>query len=282
MIGAFATRLAGSSDLYQHAGRAPYNSINFITSHDGFTLNDLVTYRRKHNELNGEGNRDGENQNYSDNYGVEGPTRKAAIRALRSRQIRNMMATLLLSQGVPMTLFGDECRRTQRGNNNAYCQDNALSWFDWKGVQRHADLVRFYRALVAFRRRHSTVRRRHFLTGKTLDDRGVPDVAWFAPDGSPVDWNQPANALIAFFAAPPPEEAPSEHTCDCLILANATGDAVTFRIPESLAALPWRRFVDTQAEPPGDIYPEHDGPPPAESIELIHHSLKVYVASTRK
>ncbi len=147
MIGPLATRLAGSSDLYQASGRRPYHSINFITSHDGFTLNDLVSYNWKHNEANGEGNRDGDNNNYSCNYGHEGPTSRRSIEALRVRQIKNMMATNLLSQGVPMIVFGDECRRTQQGNNNAYCQDNAISWFDWKLVPRNEALLRFVQGL---------------------------------------------------------------------------------------------------------------------------------------
>ncbi|MFM8893531.1 MAG: glycogen debranching protein GlgX, partial [Planctomycetia bacterium] len=146
--GHLATRLAGSSDLYGDDGRHPYHSINFVTSHDGYTLNDLVSFRDKHNEANGEGNRDGDNNSFSDNYGIEGPTRRADVEAVRLRQIRNMLATLLLSQGVPMLLAGDECRRTQQGNNNAYCQDNAVSWFDWSLVTEHADLVRFVGELV--------------------------------------------------------------------------------------------------------------------------------------
>ena len=142
-IGPLATRLAGSADLYQPGGRHPYHSINFITSHDGFSLNDLVSYIRKHNEDNGEGNRDGDDNNLSDNYGVEGPTRRKSVETVRLRQIKNFLATLLLSQGVPMLLAGDECRRTQGGNNNAYCQDNPTSWFNWRLVEKNAELVRF-------------------------------------------------------------------------------------------------------------------------------------------
>ena len=154
-----ATRLAGSSDLYEHAGRPPFCSINFVTSHDGFTINDLVSYKDKHNLANGEDNRDGDNHNISDNYGVEGPTRKKGVNTIRSRQIRNMFATLLLSQGVPMIVSGDEVRRTAKGNNNAYCQDNDLSWFDWKLVDKHADMLRFVRGLIHFRLNQPTVRR---------------------------------------------------------------------------------------------------------------------------
>ena len=152
MIGPLATRLAGSSDLYQASGRRPYHSINFLTSHDGFTLNDLVSYNHKHNDANGEENADGDNNNFSYNYGVEGPTTRRSVELVRQRQIKNMLATLLLSQGVPMLSFGDECRRTQQGNNNAYCQDNAISWFDWRLVEKQERLLRFYKALVDFRR----------------------------------------------------------------------------------------------------------------------------------
>ena len=165
MAGDMATRLSGSSDLYEKGNRRPYHSINFVTSHDGFPLNDLVSYRDKHNESNGEGNRDGDNNNHSENYGVEGPTRQSSIQSIRLRQIKNMMATMLLSQGVPMILAGDECRRTQRGNNNAYCQDNQISWFDWRLVKKNKNLVRFVQAMIAFRRQQPTVRRKSFLKG---------------------------------------------------------------------------------------------------------------------
>ena len=164
-LGAFATRLAGSSDLYEHAGRPPFCSINFVISHDGFTMNDLVTYKEKHNEANGEGNGDGDNHNLSDNYGVEGPTRKKSINQIRLRQIKNFLSTLMLSQGVPMLVSGDEVRRTQKGNNNAYCQDNETSWFDWRLVEKNEKLLRFVKTLIHFRRHQPTVRRRQFLTG---------------------------------------------------------------------------------------------------------------------
>ena len=164
MTGAFATRLCGSSDLYQAKHETPVNSINYVTCHDGFTLNDLVSYARKHNEQNGEDNRDGITENYSENNGIEGPTSNAGIEAMRRRQIKNMMATLLLSRGVPMLLGGDEFRRTQQGNNNAYCQDNAISWYDWRLADRNADLVRFVARLIAFRRAHPVLSAERFYT----------------------------------------------------------------------------------------------------------------------
>ncbi len=278
LVGAFATRLAGSSDLYEHAGRAPYNSINFITAHDGFTLNDLVTYKHKHNEANGEGNRDGDNNNNSDNYGVEGPTRRRLVNVIRQRQIKNMMATLLLSQGVPMVLMGDECRRTQRGNNNAYCQDNEISWFDWRLVRKHADLVRFFRTLVAFRRRCVTVRREHFLTGTPSGPHQLPDAAWFAPEGGSVDWGSPANALTCLFAAPGPDEDPKGQSRDILMMVNATPEDREFVVPDSVRHVPWRLFVDTAAEAPYDIYPKFDGPRITEQMTLVYRSLRVFVS----
>jgi isoamylase len=154
LTGPMATRLSGSSDLYQPSGRRPYHSINFVTSHDGFTLNDMVSYERKHNLDNGEDNRDGDNNNYSANYGVEGPTRRKSITDLRQRQVKNMMASLLLSQGVPMILYGDEVLRTQRGNNNAYRQDNPIAWFDWRLVEKNVEMLRFVEALTACSSKH--------------------------------------------------------------------------------------------------------------------------------
>lgn len=278
LLGDFATRFSGSSDLYQEGGRAPRNGINFITSHDGFTLNDVVTYQEKHNQDNGEENRDGDNQNHSDHHGVEGPTDQPEIVALRSRQIKNLMATTLLSQGVPMVVAGDECRRTQQGNNNAYCQDNEISWFDWKRVEDHADLVRFFRSLVAFRRQQLTVRRTEFLTGETSPSTGMPDVGWFSPQGETVDWNAGSGALTCFLAAPSRQDDCSGVARSILMMANATDQSQCFVTPGQLEILPWQLFLDTAAEAPKDIYPRLDGPALSESLELTHKSLRVYVA----
>ena len=278
--GRLSTRLAGSSDLYEHAGRRPYCSINIITSHDGYTLNDLVTYKGKHNEANGEGNRDGEKNNLSDNYGVEGPTRRKVIRQLRVRQIKNMLATLLLSQGVPMIVAGDECRRTQKGNNNAYCQDNDISWFDWRLVRRNATLVRFVRTLTQFRRAQPTVRRRRFLSGEPRQD-GLPDVAWFNADGLPTrDWSNGEMTLMCLLNAPPEAEDPDGSGRDLLLLFNATGGRENFVIPDLARDRQWRLFIDTAATPPRDIYPNVDGPaPPAKRpVPLNYRSMRCYVA----
>jgi glycogen operon protein len=280
MIGAFATRLAGSSDLYQAGGRRPYHSINFLTSHDGFTLHDLHTYADKHNEANGEGNRDGENQNHSSNYGVEGETDRPAINALRTRQIRNGLATLLLSQGVPMVLAGDECRRTQRGNNNAYCQDNEISWFDWNLVERETDLIRFCRALMAFRRRQPTVRRRDFFSGRVVAPRQLPDVSWFNPLGTAMDWRSHEKSICCLFAAPGLAEDPEGVGRHVLLLFNADHVSKQFVLPAIARAETWRLFLDTAATPPHDIYPAADGPPPPKTgrIKLADRSLRCYVA----
>jgi glycogen operon protein len=282
MIGPFATRLSGSSDLYEAGGRHPYCSINFITSHDGFTLSDLVSYRDKHNEANGEGNRDGENHNFSENYGVEGPTRRRAIEEVRLRQIKNMLTTLMLSQGVPMITAGSECRATQRGNNNAYCQDNELSWFDWRLVQKHEHLVRFCRALFHFRRQQPTVRRKQFLTGKPAREGELPDVSWFSALGTAVDWGGDDLTLICLLKAAEPEEVAEGQPAgrDVLLLVNATTLAREFIMPPLAKTTPWQLFVDTAAPGPRDVFPDGDGPPPPTSgrIMLPARSLLCYVA----
>ncbi len=282
MIGAFATRLSGSSDLYEAGGRHPYSSINFITSHDGFTLSDLVSYRDKHNEANGEGNRDGENHNFSENYGVEGPTRRRSIEEVRLRQIKNMLTTLMLSQGVPMITAGSECRHTQRGNNNAYCQDNELSWLDWKLVKRHEGLVRFCRALIRFRREQPTVRRKQFLTGKPAREGELPDVSWFSALGTAVDWGGDDLTLICLLKATEPEEVAAGQPAgrDVLLLVNATTLAREFIMPPLAKTTPWQLFVDTAAPSPRDVFPDDDGPPPPTSGRLMlpPRSLLCYVA----
>ncbi len=279
-LGAFATRLAGSSDLYERTGRPPHCSINFITSHDGFTLNDLVTYKDKHNEANGEGNRDGDNNNLSDNYGLEGPTRRKTISQLRLRQIKNMLTTLLVSQGVPMIVSGDECRRTQRGNNNAYCQDNNISWFDWRLVKRNASLVRFVQAVTHFRRSQPTVRRRTYLTGQPNGSGGLPDVSWFDTKGKAVDWNGQTLTLTCLLTAPGKEEDPVGVGRDVLLLFNSTPDPVEFVIPDVAKNRTWQTFIDTGCESPHDVYPDVDGPPlpKTQRVKLTYRSLRCFVA----
>ncbi len=279
-LGALATRLAGSSDLYQHAGRAPFCSINFITSHDGFTMNDLVSYKEKHNLANGENSCDGDNHNISDNYGAEGPTRKKAINTIRARQVRNMITTLLLSQGVPMLVSGDEVRRTQKGNNNAYCQDNDTSWFDWKLVDRNPDLLRFVQSIIRFRRDQPTVRRRSFLTGRPVDGRMIPDVSWYGIGGKPLDWGQHELAMVAYIGAPAKVDDLEGLGRDVLMLFNSTGQIRNFQLPEIGRGLTWNLFVDTAGLNGNDVYPELDGPMPPSNriVDMPCHSMKVYVS----
>ena len=175
MMGPFASRICGSADLYQGSGKGPESSLNFVTSHDGFTLNDLVSYKQKHNDENGEYSRDGTDANYSDNCGVEGPSDDPAVEGLRKRLIKNFLLTLFISRGVPMLLGGDEFRRTQHGNNNAYCQDNDVSWFDWSLAEKHKEIHRFTRGMIAFRRAHPVLRKEVFYTDA--------DIKWFGPQG---------------------------------------------------------------------------------------------------
>ena len=291
--GHLATRIAGSSDLYAEHGRQPCHSINFVTSHDGFTLSDLVSYREKHNEANGEGNRDGDNNNFSENYGAEGPSRKPDIEAVRARQIRNMLATLLLSQGVPMLLFGDECRRTQRGNNNAWCQDNEVSWLDWSLVESNADLVRFVRELVRFRLGTPTLRRRTFLTGGTTGAGSLPDVEWFGAGGEPIDWHAADGGIACFFAAPTRERLVAGNNLEAggiagvprhvLIVAHAGSEPASIVLPQpaTVRSLPWRMFVHTGQASPNDIFADGLGPlvDVTKPLELPGRSLACLVAS---
>ncbi|HYW80044.1 MAG TPA: glycogen debranching enzyme, partial [Thermoguttaceae bacterium] len=277
---ALATRLAGSSDLYQPGGRQPYHSINFITSHDGFPLNDLVTYNEKHNELNGEEGRDGDNNNCSYNYGVEGPTRRKSIEKIRLRQLKNMAASLLLSQGVPMILAGDECRRTQRGNNNAYCQDNAISWFNWRLVEKNAELRRFFEVLIAFRKAESTVRQLHFLSGEPVYPGGLPDISWYTATGESADWSGNGGSLTCLLGAQPQPDPlkPSNH--HVLIMMHAGSEPRRFSIPKIARPLAWRLFINTAAESPADAYPQLNGPSATvgKGVELESRSLLCYVA----
>ena len=279
-LGRVATRLSGSSDLYGASGRRPYHSINFITSHDGFTIQDLVSYEEKHNAANGEDNRDGDNCNYSSNYGVEGDTRQPAIRALRARQVKNMLATLFLSQGVPMLLSGDECRRTQQGNNNAYCQDNELSWFDWSLVEKNTDLTRFTRALIEFRKNQPTVRRASFLSGVSAAPDALPDVSWFGAEGGPVDWNGADQSLICLLGATPTRASRRYQARHVLMLFHPGWESRTFTLPPLARRASWRKFIDTAADSPADIFPHLEGPPAPESerVELVDRSLVVFVS----
>ena len=249
-LGEFGYRLTGSSDLYQNDGRKPYASINFITAHDGFTINDLVSYNEKHNEANGEENRDGESHNRSWNLGAEGPTDSAEINAKRARQRKNVLATLLVSQGVPMLLGGDEIARTQQGNNNAYCQDNEISWFDWEHADR--DLLAFAQRAIAFRKQHPAFRRRRWFKGKPIRGKGVSDVGWFKPDASPMsdeDWNNWFAKSFAMFLSgdglAPDERGRRVTDASFLLLFNAHVEMVAFTLPGKPYGSRWRPVLDT-------------------------------------
>ncbi len=252
---AMGFRLTGSSDLYGKGGRRPFASINFVTSHDGFTLHDLVSYNQKHNETNGEENRDGTDNNLSWNCGVEGPTKDPAILALRERQKRNCLATLLFSQGVPMLCGGDEIGRTQQGNNNAYCQDNETSWFDWRLDQNRRDLLAFTRCLIELRRRHPVLRRRQFLYGRRIQGSEVQDLAWFRPDGKEMteeNWGDPMARCIGLrLAGDAIEEVNTrgERITDdtLLILLNAHHEPVPFILPAHRRNVRWEVLLDTRA-----------------------------------
>jgi isoamylase len=280
--GKLATRLAGSSDLYQRGGRKPYHSINFVTSHDGFSLNDLVSYSRKHNEANGEGNRDGDDNNHSSNYGVEGPAEADDVNIIRLRQIKNMLATLLVSQGVPMIVAGDECRRTQHGNNNAYCQDNEISWFDWSLVNDNQDLVRFVRTLIEFRKSEPTLRREYFLEGVAQKPGELPDVSWYDLRGEPIDWDCNENTLTCLLRAVGDSKglAMGRHA---LILFNPSDHDAEFVLPAKSRSFDWHLFFDTAAESPGDIFTDGSGPPLAHhrKLKLGQRSMVCYVAALK-
>ncbi|MGN2392548.1 glycogen debranching protein GlgX [Pelomicrobium sp. G1] len=256
LIGEFARRLTGSSDLYGKSGRSPHASINFVTAHDGFTLHDLVTYNEKHNEANLEENRDGHNHNLSWNCGVEGETDDPQVNALRARQKRNLLATLLLSQGVPMLLAGDEICRTQRGNNNAYCQDNEISWVDWNLTQPKRQLLAFVQRMVALRRDHPVFRRRHFFQGRPIHGTGVKDIVWLNPDSREMtdeEWNQHhARCLGVYLAGEGLTETDERGRpitdSNFLVLFNAHHEEIPFSLPQLAGGPRWLVVLDTAYE----------------------------------
>jgi glycogen operon protein len=259
----FAGRFTGSADLYAATGRRPYASVNFVTSHDGFTLRDLVSYSEKHNEANGEESRDGTDDNRSWNCGVEGPTDDPEIVALRARQQRNLLTTLLLSQGIPLLLGGDEIGRTQQGNNNAYCQDNELSWFDWAGADR--ELLEFTRQLIALRRTHPIFRRRRWFQGRPVGEGGVADIGWFRPDGDPMsgeDWEKGFAKSLAVYlnGRALGLNARGEQVVDdtFLLLFNAHHEPLDFVLPLPEWGRRWAVVLDTQTAQVGDREPGYE------------------------
>jgi glycogen operon protein len=251
-----ATRLSGSSDLYLRDGRKPFHSVNFFTSHDGFTLNDLVSYERKHNEENGENNQDGSDNNFSDNCGVEGPALDSPVETLRMKLMKNFFATLLLSQGTPMMLGGDEIGRTQRGNNNAYCQDNEISWYDWSLLEKNRELFRFAKEMTAFRLRHPALMRPEFYTGKDGNYNSIPDISWFDETGKAPDWGKLDQCLALRMDGSKAETEADRDDNDFFIMFNASGGNRLFTIAAPAAGKEWLRAVDTGLPSPEDIVPE--------------------------
>ena len=258
MLGLFASRICGSADIYTKSGKGPESSINFVTCHDGFTLNDLVSYRCKHNKANGENNRDGTNYNFSENYGAEGETMDAGIEALRKGQIKNFLLTLFISRGVPMLLGGDEYRRTQGGNNNAYCQDNETSWHDWSCLEQHRDIFRFTRGMIALRRAHPVLSKEQFYMDA--------EIHWFGPKGGLPNWSDPKAKQFACLIQE------DERRALCLMF-NAGADAVDFVLPPVLPGTLWHLAVDTSREAPKDLF--------AAGEEPIWENLQTYHLSPR-
>jgi glycogen operon protein len=316
VIGYFATRLCGSSDLYEWNNRLPRHSVNYITCHDGFTLNDLLSYRKKHNEANGENNRDGMDENFSWNCGVEGDTDDAKILGLRLRYAKNMMATLLLSQGVPMILAGDEFLRTQRGNNNAWCQDNEISWVDWSLMKKNADFLRFVREMIHFRKRHPSLRRKRFFRGEFLKRRsptglspfpaagpvrpdeegtterkpdpaeevpkleGVADIVWHGTEPRKPDWTSTSRIIACTMDGRfNGRELDPDYTADndLYIAINGNMESVSFRIPPAPTRRKWRRVIDTSLASPLDIVLEHEGPHVTDGSRLILAPISLIV-----
>ena len=238
MLGLFASRICGSADIYAKSGKGPESSINFVTCHDGFTLNDLVSYRYKHNEANGEDNRDGTNENFSENYGIEGATEDASIESVRNRQVKNFLLTLLVSRGVPMLLGGDEFRRTQGGNNNAYCQDNETSWHDWSCLEQHREIFRFARVMIAFRRAHPILSKNQFYTDA--------EIQWFDPQGRLPNWADPKCKQLTCLIHENGQER-------LYLMFNAGTEETDFGLPPLPPGYRWRLAADTSRSAPNDL-----------------------------
>jgi glycogen operon protein len=273
-----AGRFTGSSDLYEVTGRRPYASINFVTAHDGFTLRDLVSYNEKHNQANGEENADGESHNRSWNCGAEGPTEDPNVNTLRARQQRNFLATLFLSQGIPMLLGGDELGRTQGGNNNAYCQDNETSWFDWETAD--TELIEFTRALIRLRRAHPVFRRRRWFQGRPFQGSATSDIGWFTPDGQEMteeDWNAGfAKSLGVYLngqAIPDPDPSGERIVDDSFyVLLNAHHEPLTFTLPARDWGRRWVAVLTTSEPRPRENGYVHEA---EQVIEVAGRSLTV-------
>jgi isoamylase len=261
LVSAIAMRISGSADLFAPQRELPTNSINFVTAHDGFSLNDLVSYDSKHNEDNGEGNRDGSDDNLSWNCGAEGPTDDHEVERLRNRQVKNFATILLLSRGVPMFRAGDEVRRTQHGNNNAYCQDHEGVWFDWNRTHEHADVLRFFKDMIRLRKRFSTLRRNAFFTGQP-NERGLPDVAWHGTLLNEPGWNDPEGRVLAFTLAGEADEP------DLHVMLNMHYQPLDFEVAR-IPGRRWLRAVDTSLPSPQDILEEGKEVPVEGEIYLL-------------
>jgi isoamylase len=265
LVGAIASRLGGSADIYQERGGSPMNSVNFVTCHDGFTLNDLVSFNEKHNEANGEYNRDGINDNLSWNCGAEGDSDDPNIDALRNRQVRNFMAILLLSRGVPMFVAGDEVHRSQKGNNNAYCQDNEISWFDWTLVNKHSELLRFCSSMIRFRKMHAAVRSDHFFDG-SVNERNLKDVSWHGTKLNSPGWDDAGARALAMTLAGFGGDS------DLHVMFNMFWASLDFELPVE-PGRHWCLAVDTAQPSPHDI--ADSGSEPA----VIGNTLRVEARS---
>jgi isoamylase len=283
MLPELAARLTGSADLFDRRGRRASTSVNKVTSHDGFTLHDVVSYDQKHNEANGENNRDGHNANYSWNHGVEGPTKDPAIKALRERQQRNLLATLLLAQGTPMLLGGDELGRTQNGNNNAYCQDNEINWLNWEQLTDAGQVLSaFVQRLIAVRKAHPVLRRSRFLHGRERSPDGVKDITWFSPSGREKTAEQWQDRQARCLGLMLNGRAGSDRTPDgrpanddvLLIILNAYHDVVPFTLPSIPGAVGWRRLLDT-TEPA--LAEDSTVRPPMQPFSVPGRSLVLFV-----
>lgn len=270
MIAELATRLTGSSDLYQSSGRLPTNSVNFITCHDGFTLYDLVSYNEKHNQANGEDNRDGDSNNHSWNCGAEGISDDPEVNALRQQQVKNFMAVLMLSQGVPMILAGDEVLRSQQGNNNCYCQDNELSWFDWSLLAKNQEMFRFTKGIIRLRKRHPCLMQSKFLSGKQAAGSEMPDISWHGVELDKPPWQDPASRVLACTLSR--VEAGEE---DLHIMFNMSADNLTMELPK-LKKRTWHLAVDTARSMHEDVIePEKQQPIPHKTLQIRSRSIIV-------
>ncbi|WP_158135423.1 glycogen debranching protein GlgX [Vibrio navarrensis] len=271
LVGAVANRLSGSADLYQGSGRKPVNSINFINCHDGFTLNDLVSYNQKHNLANGEGNNDGNNDNMSWNCGVEGPCDDDAIKALRLQQMKNFATLLMISRGVPMFLAGDEICRTQQGNNNAYCQNNALNWFDWQLTEQNHAMLRFFRQLIEFRKSHPTLYANAFFDNK-VNSRGLADVSWHGVELNQPGWDDPNARALSYTLAGRGEEA------DLHIMLNMYWENERFELPQ-VTGRKWYLALNTANPSPDDFYEEKQRPEVREGrFDVSGRSIAILVS----